>query len=63
LASTGSTASTPARISSLAEVRERLMNEGGMQPVSGSAAEFAVLIAGEKDRWGKLVKETGARVD
>jgi hypothetical protein len=34
-----------------------------MQPVGGSAAEFAALIAGEKERWGKLVRETGARVD
>src|ERR1043165_6679985 len=45
------------------EVRERLLNEGGMQPVGGRAAESAALIAGEKDRWGKLVRETGARVD
>jgi tripartite-type tricarboxylate transporter receptor subunit TctC len=51
------------RALSLAEVRERLLNEGGMQPVGGTAAEFAALIAGEKERWGKLVKETGAHVD
>ena len=51
------------RALSVPEVRERLLNEGGMQPVGGSAAEFAALIAGEKERWGKLVRETGARVD
>jgi tripartite-type tricarboxylate transporter receptor subunit TctC len=51
------------RVLSLADIRERLLNEGGMQPVGGSAAEFAALIAGEKERWGRLVKETGARVD
>jgi tripartite-type tricarboxylate transporter receptor subunit TctC len=51
------------RVLSVADVRDRLLNEGGMQPVGGSAAQFAALIASEKDHWGKLVKETGARVD
>ena len=45
------------------EVRDRLLNEGGMEPVGGSAAQFARLIAAEREHWGKLVKETGARVD
>jgi tripartite-type tricarboxylate transporter receptor subunit TctC len=51
------------RALALPEVRDRLLNEGGMQPVGGSAAQFAALIAGEKERWGRLVKETGARVE
>jgi tripartite-type tricarboxylate transporter receptor subunit TctC len=51
------------RVLSVADVRDRLLNEGGMQPVGGSAAQFAALIAREKEHWGKLVKETGARVD
>jgi tripartite-type tricarboxylate transporter receptor subunit TctC len=51
------------RVLSVADIRERLQNEGGMRPVGGSAAEFAALIAGEKERWGGLVRETGARVD
>jgi tripartite-type tricarboxylate transporter receptor subunit TctC len=51
------------RVLSLPDVRARLLNEGGMQPVGGSAAQFAALITGEKESWGKLVKETGARVD
>jgi tripartite-type tricarboxylate transporter receptor subunit TctC len=51
------------RVLSAADVRDRLLNEGGMQPVGGSAAQFAALIAREKEHWGKLVKETGARVD
>jgi tripartite-type tricarboxylate transporter receptor subunit TctC len=51
------------RALSLPEIRARLLNEGGMQPVGGTASEFAALIASEKESWGKLVKETGARVD
>jgi tripartite-type tricarboxylate transporter receptor subunit TctC len=51
------------RVLSLADIRDRLLNEGGMQPVGGSAEQFAALIASEKERWGKLVRETGARVD
>jgi tripartite-type tricarboxylate transporter receptor subunit TctC len=48
---------------SLAEIRDRLQNDGGMEAVGGTAAQFASLIASEQARWGKLVKETGARVD
>jgi tripartite-type tricarboxylate transporter receptor subunit TctC len=51
------------RVLSLADIRDRLLNEGGMQPVGGGAEQFAALIASEKERWGKLVRETGARVD
>jgi tripartite-type tricarboxylate transporter receptor subunit TctC len=51
------------RVLSLADIRDRLQNDGGMEAVGGTAAQFASLIASEQDRWGKLVKETGARVD
>ena len=51
------------RALALPEVRDRLVNEGGMEPVGGSAAQFAALIAAEREHWGKLVKEVGARVD
>ena len=51
------------RALALPDVRDRLLNEGGMEPVGGTAAQFAALIAAEKESWGKLVRETGARVD
>jgi tripartite-type tricarboxylate transporter receptor subunit TctC len=51
------------RVLALPEIRERLQNEGGMRPVGGSAPEFAALIASDKNRWGKLAREAGARVD
>ena len=51
------------RVLALPEVRDRLLNEGGMEPVGGTAAQFASLISAEREHWGKLVRETGARVD
>ena len=51
------------RVLALPDVRDRLLNEGGMEPVGGTAAQFAALIAAERESWGRLVRETGARVD
>lgn len=51
------------RVLALPEIRDRLEKDGGMQAAGGSPAQFAALIAGEQERWGKLVKETGARID
>ena len=36
--------------------------EGG-EPLSGSAADFAKLIAEETEKWGKVVKFAGLKVD
>ena len=44
------------------ELSKRLDNEGA-QAVGGSAEQFAALIAEDIVRWGKVVKESGARVD
>ena len=35
----------------------------GETPLGGSPAEFAKLIADETERWGKVVKFSGAKVD
>jgi tripartite-type tricarboxylate transporter receptor subunit TctC len=37
--------------------------ELGETPLGGSPAEFGKLIADETERWGKVVKFSGARVD
>jgi len=44
-------------------VRAQLLGQGGMEPVGGTPEQFAALIAAEKEKWGRLVRETGARVD
>ena len=51
------------RALALADVGDRLRNEGGMEPVGGTAAQFASLISAEREQWGRLVRQTGARVD
>jgi tripartite-type tricarboxylate transporter receptor subunit TctC len=47
----------------LPEVRDVLINQGGMEPVGSTVESFANLIPVEVERWGKLVRETGAKVE
>jgi tripartite-type tricarboxylate transporter receptor subunit TctC len=44
------------------EVRERLESLT-FEPVGGSAQQFADYVRSEVVKWGRVVKETGARVD
>lgn len=44
------------------ELRKKL-GEQGADPVGGTAEQFANLIKNDLVRWGKVVKESGARVD
>lgn len=44
------------------ELRQKLGNEGA-DPAGGTPEQFAALIRDELPRWGKVVKESGARVD
>jgi tripartite-type tricarboxylate transporter receptor subunit TctC len=44
------------------DVRERMHNLG-QELAPSSAAEFAALIRKDYDRWGKVVRASGARVD
>ncbi len=44
------------------EAKARLA-ELGMTPVGGSAAEFRRVIADETEKWGKVVRFSGARID
>jgi tripartite-type tricarboxylate transporter receptor subunit TctC len=44
------------------ELRKKLGDEGA-DPVGGSPEQFAALIKGEIPRWGKVVKDSGAKVD
>jgi tripartite-type tricarboxylate transporter receptor subunit TctC len=44
------------------ELSKRLREEGA-DPVGGTPEQFAALIRDETTRWGKVVKESGAKVD
>jgi tripartite-type tricarboxylate transporter receptor subunit TctC len=47
----------------LPEIRDRLKNAGGVEPWITTPEEFAAEIRGEYSKYGKLVKEVGAKVD
>ncbi len=51
------------RIMALPDVRERLANMGGVEVVTGTPERFASLIQAETETWGKLVRQTGAKID
>jgi tripartite-type tricarboxylate transporter receptor subunit TctC len=44
------------------EVRGRLASEGG-ETLGGSSAQFAAFLAAEHAKWGRVVHESGAKVD
>jgi tripartite-type tricarboxylate transporter receptor subunit TctC len=50
------------RVIALSQVRD-VFDQGGFEPVGSSVESFANLIPGEIERWGKLVRETGAKVE
>jgi tripartite-type tricarboxylate transporter receptor subunit TctC len=45
------------------EVKERLNSAGGLEPFASTPEEFAVLIRRDYDKYGKIVKAIGIRVD
>ena len=51
------------RIIALPEVRDRLSSQGGMEVTGSSPEAFSALIRSEIERWGRQVRQTGARVD
>ena len=51
------------RILALPDVRDRMLNQGGTEPVGSTSAEFADLMRSDMAQWAKIVKESGARVD
>jgi tripartite-type tricarboxylate transporter receptor subunit TctC len=51
-----------ARIYSLPDAREKIA-AAGLDPVTNTPAEFAAFIRSESERWSRVVKETGIRLD
>ena len=45
-----------------ANVRQKIAAEGA-EVLGGSAAEFGALIGSDVERWGKIVKSSGAKID
>lgn len=51
------------RVLALDETKNRLNAAGGLEPYATSQEEFAAVIRRDYEKYGKLVKEIGARVD
>jgi tripartite-type tricarboxylate transporter receptor subunit TctC len=45
------------------DVKERLFSAGGLEPYVSTPEEFAALIRRDHQKYGKLVKDVGAKVD
>jgi len=52
-----------ARALASSEVKEKLQASGGLEPFATSPDEFAALISRDYDRYGKIVKAVGVKVD
>ena len=50
------------RVLNSPEVRERFF-KAGVEVVASSPDEFAALMKAETNRWGKLIREAGIRVE
>ena len=50
------------RILALADIKEKLLSQG-TEPLIMSPPEMAKFLAAEKERWAKVVKESGLRVE
>jgi len=50
------------RILKMPDVREKFAAEGG-GPLGGSSQEFAALLKSDYVKWGKVVKDSGAKLD
>ena len=50
------------KILALPDVKEKIASEGG-GPIGGTSQEFSRFLAAELPKWGKLVKESGAKIE
>jgi tripartite-type tricarboxylate transporter receptor subunit TctC len=52
-----------AKVLALPEVKQRLNRGGGLDPYASNPEEFEALIRRDYEKYGKIVKQIGARVD
>jgi tripartite-type tricarboxylate transporter receptor subunit TctC len=50
------------RVLAQSDVRERILNDGS-EPVGSSPAEFRSFMSADLEKWAKLAKESGAKLD
>jgi tripartite-type tricarboxylate transporter receptor subunit TctC len=50
------------RVLAQPDVRERILHDGS-EPVGSSPAEFRSFMSGDLEKWAKLAKESGAKLD
>ncbi|HKA41282.1 MAG TPA: tripartite tricarboxylate transporter substrate binding protein [Burkholderiales bacterium] len=55
-------AAAMAQVLKMADVRDKLV-ELGFDPISGGPPEFAALLAAETDKWAKVIKAAGVKLD
>ena len=53
---------TMAQVLGMADIRERLV-ELGFEPIGGGPADYAALIAKETEKWAKVIKAAGVRLE
>jgi tripartite-type tricarboxylate transporter receptor subunit TctC len=53
---------TMAQVLKMADVRDKLV-ELGFDPIGGTPSEFAALLAKETDKWAKVIKAAGVKLD
>ena len=51
------------QVLAMPDIRDRMISQGGLEPVGSTAESFTALIPSEIAAWGKLVRETGAKVE
>ena len=51
------------RVLAMPDVRDTFLNKGGFEPVGSSVENFTQLIPAEIERWGKVVRDTGTKVE
>ena len=54
--------STMAQVLKMPDVRDKLV-ELGFDPIGGSPSEYAAVLATETDKWAKVIKAAGVRLD